>query len=43
MSNSDSTKNWEHVPDAWVGYASSAFLETPDELLIKGPGYTKEE
>ena len=35
MSNSDSTKNWEHGPVAPVGKTSSAFLETPTEMLIK--------
>ena len=35
MRNSDFTKNWEHGPGATVGKASSAFLETPAELLIK--------
>ena len=35
MRNSDSTKNWEHIPGAPVGLASFAFLETPAELLIK--------
>ena len=35
MCTSDSIKNWEHGPGAPVGYASSAFLETPTEFLIK--------
>ena len=35
MITSNSTKNWEHRPGAPVGYASSAFLEIPAELLIK--------
>ena len=35
MSKSDSTKNWEHGTDAPIGLASSAFIETPDELHIK--------
>ena len=35
MSNSDSTKSWEHEPGAQVGWAPSVFLETPAELLIK--------
>ena len=34
MSNSDSMKKWKHGPDAPVGSASSAFLETPAEFLI---------
>ena len=35
MSNSYSTKHWEHGPGAPVGLASYAFVETPSELLIK--------
>ena len=35
MSNTDYTKNRVHGPSAPVGYASSAFLETPTELLTK--------
>ena len=34
MSDSDSTKNWEHRPGAQVNVGSSAFLETAAELLI---------
>ena len=36
MSNSDANKNWEHEPGAPKGKASSAFLETPAELLERG-------
>ena len=37
MSNSYSTENWEQGPGApvHVGSGSSAFLETPAELLIR--------
>ena len=41
MSNSDSIKNLEHGQRVPVRYASSAFLETPANLLINvksGPG-----
>ena len=33
MSKSESTKNWQHGQDKPVGLTSSAFLETPAELL----------
>ena len=35
MSNSDSTKSWEHGLGSPVGLASSAFQETPAKLFIK--------
>ena len=35
MGKTDSTKNWGHGLGAPVGLMSSAFLETPAELLIK--------
>ena len=36
MSNSDSTKNWEHGLGVPVEYASSALLEKKNEKWIRG-------